>query len=132
MRFHHVGYAVANIRDYLDDFVIPLFNPESVSETYADPVQNVRVCFVEMQNGTTIELVEPMGKDSPVTKIVESKRTGLYHLCFEVDDLDAEIVRFRKKRCIPLSKPVPAVAFGGRRIVFLATPQNDLVELLEA
>jgi hypothetical protein len=32
---------------------------------------------------------------------------------------------------MPVSKPVPAVAFNGRRIVFLLTPQRDLIELVE-
>jgi hypothetical protein len=48
-----------------------------------------------------------------------------------VDDLDDQIKRFRGKGCLPLGKPVPAAAFNGRRIVFLLTPQRDLIELLE-
>jgi methylmalonyl-CoA/ethylmalonyl-CoA epimerase len=132
VRFHHIGYAVADIEQYLEEFCKPLFEPLSISEPVSDPIQQVTVCFVELQNGTTIELVEPIGKDSPVSRFVGTTRGGLYHLCFEVDDLDAEIARFRKKGCLPLSKPVAAVAFGGRRIVFMMTPQRDLIELLEA
>jgi methylmalonyl-CoA/ethylmalonyl-CoA epimerase len=131
MRFHHVGYAVRNIQAYLDEFMRPLFRPVQVSEPVADPIQRVRVCFVEMQGGTVIELVEPFGKDSPVNQIVGSQRGGLYHLCYEVDDLEAAIVESRARHCMPLGKPVPAAAFNGRRIVFLLTPQRDLVELLE-
>lgn len=132
MRFHHVGYAVRDIRSYLDDFMTPLFHPLRVSEPVADPIQQVRVCFVEMPGGTVIELVEPLADTSPVMELVGSQRGGLYHLCYEVDDLDAEIARFRAKRCMPLGRPVPAAAFNGRRIVFLLTPQRDLIELLSA
>lgn len=132
MRFHHVGYACASIEVYLAEFMTPLFAPEAVSEVFADPIQKVRVCFVTQPGGTVIELVEPQGEDSPVHAIIGSKRGGLYHLCYEVDDLDAELKRFRARRCLPLGKPVPAVAFGGRRIVFLMTPQRDLIELVEA
>lgn len=132
MRFHHVGYAVASIQAYLDEFLVPLMQPEHVTASVADPVQHVRVCFVHMRGGTVIELVEPLDDHSPVRDIIGSQRGGLYHLCYEVDDLDAEIARFRRKRCLPLGKPVPATAFGGRRIVFLLTPQRDLIELLEA
>lgn len=131
MRFHHVGYAVANIRAYLEDFAIPLFSPVDISEPVADTTQKVRVCFVRMAGGTVIELVEPLGDDSPVHAVIGSKRGGLYHLCYEVDDLDNAIDRFRGKHCLPLGRPVPAAAFGGRRIVFLMTPQHDLVELVE-
>jgi methylmalonyl-CoA/ethylmalonyl-CoA epimerase len=132
MRFHHVGYAVRDIQSYLDEFMTPLFRPTRVSVPVADPIQKVRVCFVEMPGGTVIELVEPLGADSPVSEIVGSGRGGLYHLCYEVDDLDATISEFRAKRCLPLGRPVPAAAFDGRRIVFLLTPQRDLVELLSA
>jgi methylmalonyl-CoA/ethylmalonyl-CoA epimerase len=132
VRFHHVGYAVESIDQYLNDFMVPLFAPVSVSETFTDHTQQVRVCFVEMQGGTVIELVEPLGPDSPVNDVIGSTRGGVYHLCYEVDDLDAVIKTFRKKRCMPLGAPVPAAAFNNRRIVFLLTPQRDLIELVEA
>lgn len=132
VRFHHVGYAVADIESYLEDFMRPLFSPVSVSEPVEDPIQRVRVCFVEMQGGTVIELVAPLGDDSPLKPFIGSKRGGLYHLCYEVQDLDEAIALYRSKRCMPLGKPVPAAAFNGRRILFLMTPQRDLIELLEA
>jgi methylmalonyl-CoA/ethylmalonyl-CoA epimerase len=132
LRFHHIGYAVRNIRSYLDDFLIPMFAPDHITEQVSDPVQRVTVCFVEMPGGTTIELVEPLGENSPVDSIIGSSRGGVYHLCFEADDLDAELVRFRSKRCVPLGRPVPAAAFGGRRIVFVLTPERDLIEIVEA
>ena len=132
MRFHHVGYAVEAIEPYLKEFFEPLFGPCPVSPVYEDPIQRVRVVFVEVPPGTRIELVEPLDENSPVRRFIGDQRGGLYHLCFEVDDLDAEIARFRRRRCLPLTPPAPAVAFGGRRIVFLMTPQRDLIELLES
>jgi methylmalonyl-CoA/ethylmalonyl-CoA epimerase len=109
-----------------------MFAPERITDPVSDPRQRVTVCFAEMRGGTTIELVEPLGENSPVDAIIGSSRGGVYHLCFEADDLDAELARFRAKRCVPLGKPVPAVAFGGRRIVFLLTPERDLIEIVEA
>ncbi len=132
LRFHHIGYAVKDIRKYLDGFLIPMFAPERITDPVSDPLQRVTVCFAEMRGGTTIELVEPLGENSPVDAIIGSSRGGVYHLCFEADDLDAELARFRGKRCVPLGKPVPAVAFGGRRIVFMLTPERDLIEIVEA
>jgi methylmalonyl-CoA/ethylmalonyl-CoA epimerase len=132
LRFHHVGYAVADIHAYLRDFLMPLFEPLSISEPVPDPIQHVTVCFVTMQGGTVIELVEPLGDKSPVSGIVGSSRGGVYHLCYEVEDLEEQVKRFRLKGCLPLGRPVPAAAFGGRRIVFLMTPQRDLIEFVEA
>ncbi len=131
MRFHHVGYAVKDIQRYLDDIFVAVFQPLAVSEIIHDPLQKVAVCFAEMAGGTTIELVEPRGENSPVDKIIGSRRGGIYHLCYEVVSLDDSMKRMREKRCMPLGRPTPAVAFGGRRIVFMMTPQNDLIELLE-
>jgi methylmalonyl-CoA/ethylmalonyl-CoA epimerase len=132
MKFHHVGYAVADIDRYLKDFLLPLFAPARVSPVYEDPIQRVRVLFAEVSPGTLIELVEPLDEGSPVTRVLGDARGGLYHLCYEVEDLDATLARFRKHRCLPLAPAAPAVAFGGRRIVFLMTPQRDLIELVEA
>jgi methylmalonyl-CoA/ethylmalonyl-CoA epimerase len=138
MRFHHIGYAVSSIADYLDGFFRDAFDPVQVSEPVADPIQRVRVCFAQMHPssagpyGALIELVEPLDQDSPINNIVGSQRGGLYHLCYEVDDLDAQLKRLRRMRCMPLARPAPAAAFGGRRIVFVLTPQHDLIELLEA
>jgi methylmalonyl-CoA/ethylmalonyl-CoA epimerase len=131
VRFHHVGYAVASIKDYLEQFFTPLFQPTAVGPVHEDPIQRVRVVFVEVPPGTLIELVEPLHDDNPLNHFIGSQRGGLYHTCYEVDDLDATIARFRQHRCLPLARPAPAVAFGGRRIVFLMTPQRDLIELVE-
>jgi len=132
MKFHHVGYAVADIDRYLKDFLLPLFAPARVSPVYEDPIQRVRVLFAEVSPGTLIELVEPLDEGSPVTRFIGDSRGGLYHLCYEVEDLDAALKRFRRHRCLPLAPAAPAVAFGGRRIVFVMTPQRDLIELVEA
>jgi methylmalonyl-CoA/ethylmalonyl-CoA epimerase len=132
MRFHHVGYAVKDIRRYLDGFLIPMFSPVSISEPVSDPIQRVTVCFAEMPGGTVIELVQPQDESGPVDSFIGSNRGGLYHLCYEVDNLDAELERFRRKGCLPLGKPVPAAAFEGRRLVFVLTPERDLIEFVEA
>jgi methylmalonyl-CoA/ethylmalonyl-CoA epimerase len=131
MRFHHVGYATANIDRYVEDFFRPVFAPLGISEKISDPLQRVTVCFARMKGNTVIELLEPFGENSPIEFVIGSSRGGVYHLCYEVDDLDREVARCRQKRCMPVSKPVPAAAFGGRRVIFLLTPQRDLIEFLE-
>ena len=131
MRFHHVGYATANIDRFVEDFFRPVFAPLAISDKISDPIQRVTVCFARMQGEMLIELVEPFGENSPVDSVIGSSRGGVYHLCYEVEDLDRELVRCRQNRCMPVSRPVPAAAFDGRRIVFLLTPQRDLIELVE-
>ena len=59
------------------------------------------------------------------------KRQGLHHLCYEVNDLEAELETARSHGGIVVRKPVPAVAFGGRRIAWVFTRYKLLVEFLE-
>jgi len=87
MRFHHVGYATRNIDLYVEDFFRPVFAPLSISEKVSDPIQRVTVCFARMQGNAMIELVEPFGENSPIDSVLDGDRGGVYHLCYEVDDL---------------------------------------------
>jgi methylmalonyl-CoA/ethylmalonyl-CoA epimerase len=131
VRFDHIGYAVANIERYLDEFFVPLFEPVDVSPVVDDPLQRVRIAFATLAGGERIELIEPMDESSPVSQYLGDRRGGLYHLCYSTDQLEEAIQRFRSKRCMVFSGPTPAAAFGGRRIVFLFTPQRDIIELVE-
>jgi methylmalonyl-CoA/ethylmalonyl-CoA epimerase len=131
LRLHHVGYAVENITDYLAKFITPLFRPQSVSAIVEDPIQRVRVAFVQLPGGV-VELVEPMGADNPIHQILKRRRGGLYHLCYATSQFDQALSRLTDGGCRALSKPTPATAFGQRRIVFLMTPYFDLIELAEA
>ena len=69
---------------------------------------------------------------SPVSAVLQRGRGGLYHVCYAVEDLEAQIEKFYQAGCAVVSGPNPAVAFGGRRVAFLYTPQDDLIELVES
>ena len=126
----HIGYAVADLERYLADFFVPLFQPQSVSPIVDDPLQRVRIAFATLQGGTVIELIQPLDTVSPVSKLLEAKRGGLYHLCYWADDIEREIARFREKGCLPISGPTPATALDGRMVAFLLTPHRDVIELV--
>ena len=131
VRFDHIGYAVVNITEYLDEFFVPLFEPIDVTPIVQDPVQRVRIAFATLAGGGRIELIEPLDGTGPVSQYITDRRGGLYHLCYAADSLENAIAAFRRKRCMVFSGPTPAAAFGGRRIVFLLT-QRDMIELVEA
>lgn len=127
---HHIGYAVASISGYYEQFLAPLVSYRSVSPITEDPIQRVRVMFVNLPGGT-IELIEPMDDAGPINEIIRKRRGGLYHLCFATKDFDAVLARFCRLGCRALSDPVPAAAFGQRRLVFVLSPERDLFELIE-
>lgn len=128
---HHVGYVVSSIAESIDRWQMAI-SAVSTSVTFDDPIQRARVIFLDLPPGgaVKIELVEPLGSESPVAKFVE-KGGGLHHLCFEVDDIDSQIQKMRGLKAMLVRKPQPAVAFAGRRIAWMQTRERMLVEYLE-
>ena len=55
-----------------------------------------------------------------------------YHMCYEVQDIEAAIASLREQRFLLVNGPVPAWAMDDRRIAFLFQKNTGLVELVEA
>ena len=117
-RFHHVGIAVKSIDEILGK-----------GRKIADSIQKVSVALVSLNN-FTIEFVEPLNESSPVTKILEKKQS-IYHICFEVKNLQTAIETAKKNGFFCFTKPVPAKAFNGKKIIWLFSGIYGLIELLE-
>ena len=101
-------------------------------QVFEDPRQRVKVAFLTTGAAEPqIELVEPVGEESPVRRFLVQKGGGLHHFCYQTDDLEAELQLMRSRRAILVRKPTPAVAFGGRRIAWMLTQERLLVEFLE-
>jgi methylmalonyl-CoA/ethylmalonyl-CoA epimerase len=130
LRLHHVGYVVASIERAMPGFVRSLAATWDEQVIY-DPLQKVEVAFLTTRvEDPQIELVEPAGEDSPVLRFLE-QGGGLHHVCYEVADLEEQLVEFRSRGAVIARRPKPAVAFGGRRIAWVITAEKLLVELLE-
>ncbi len=128
--FHHVGVAVTDF-DKAVAFYRDVLGFRLVSGPFEDPIQKVKVGFLADAGGApTLELIAALGEDSPINRYL-SEGIGAYHTCYEVTDVAATLAALRGKRCLIVSNPVPAVAFGGRSIAWCYTPTNQLLELLE-
>ncbi len=132
LSIHHLGIAVPDLGQ-ARTFYLEVFGLLPVSPEVADPIQKVRICLLgnPQQQDCLLELICPWDTTSPVNGYL-SKGIGAYHICYEVPDLDTTLKSFQAGGCLLVSPPVPAVAFGGRRIAWLRTPTRQLVELLEA
>ena len=131
MKFHHVGIVVENIEQTARRYS-ELFGIEPVSPAIADSTQRVIVQFLASEGGaTSIELIEPLPGESPARRALQ-KGGGLNHLCFEVANLDEYTRHAQSKGVICVCPPVPAAAFGGRRIAFLFYKGIGLIEFVEA
>ena len=129
MTFAHMGVAVAQLSAAIADYE-KLFGYALLSGPFDDPVQQVSVCFVGKPGEPQVELIAPLGAESPVRRLLASGG-GAYHFCYAVADIEQTIARVRSQGCLVISGPVPAVAFGGRRIAWFYTPARQLVEIVE-
>ena len=128
---HHIGVAVKSVEKAIPVYQ-DLFGYELFSGPFDDPIQHVSVCFLQRpgEGEIVVELVAPLEGDTPISRILV-KREGPYHTCYEVRNLDQSLAELSAKKCIVIGEPVPAVTFNQRRIVWLVTPTQQLVELPE-
>lgn len=129
MKLHHVGVVVKDIVSSGEDYA-RLLGMVADSEIFTDPIQKVRVQFWRSDQGSLVELIEPVGTDSPAWRDAQ-KGGGLNHLCFETSDIERTIQESLQKGAMVAREIAPAVAFGGRRIVFLYFLELGLVEFVE-
>ena len=131
MKLHHVGIVVDDIESGIQRYKA-LFGFVPVTEVADDPIQKVSVVLISNPeaDGAPIELIAPLTDDSPVSNILKGNMR-LYHLCFLVENIEEELKKFRSNGAIIISGPVPAELFEGKRIAFVYTPDNYVVELLE-
>jgi methylmalonyl-CoA/ethylmalonyl-CoA epimerase len=87
-RLNHVGVAVPDIGTAVA-FWRETMGATQICEPFDMPEQGVRVCFVDTPNqGTQIELLAPLGPDSPVAAFLQRNPAGgQHHVAFEVSDI---------------------------------------------
>lgn len=117
--FDHIGLAVRSIKDSIKNDL----------DVINEDIQKVSVAFINM-NGLRVELIEPLGEDTPVSASLQ-KGQQLVHLCFRVPDVETAIKKAREHNFHCIANPVSAKAFGGRRIAWLFSKIYGLVELVE-
>ena len=103
-RLNHVGVATPSIERsvalYRD-----MLGATRIGDPFDLPAQGVRVCFVDTPNAQ-VELIEPLGADSPVRKFLgKNPLGGQHHVCFEVSDINAAKAEFEAKGARVLGEP---------------------------
>ncbi len=130
--FHHVGFVVASIQNTVQSFA-DILQADWDTHIFHDPNQGVRVTFLKSRKeGDPLwELVEPADENSPVQSFA-AKGGGMHHVCYVVENLDEALARVRSLGALITRQPMPAVAFGGRRIAWIYTKNRLLIEYLES
>jgi methylmalonyl-CoA/ethylmalonyl-CoA epimerase len=98
------------------------------------PAQGVKVCFVNLPN-SQIELIEPLGEDSPIHGfLAKNPKGGQHHVCFEVEDILAARDEMRARGATILGTGEPRIGAHGTPIIFVHPKDMGgvLVELMQA
>lgn len=125
-KFHHIGYVVNSIKEDAR-FLKPLINSKEKYLEHKDYNQNVNVCFYKSINDGYIELIEPLTKNSPISKyLIKNKGGGIHHICYETKNIEKCINYFTKHNFIKITDIKKG--FENRDVVFLLSKKR--VELI--
>ena len=128
-RLNHVAIAVRDLETsaalYRDTLGTRVSAPQAL------PAHGVTVVFIELDN-TKIELLAPLGDNSPIAKFLEKNPDGgMHHLCYEVEDILAARDRLKAAGARVLGDGEPRIGAHGKPVLFLHPKDlsGTLVEL---
>ncbi len=105
-----------------------------VSPPQAEPDHGVTVVFIELPN-TKIELLHPLGDNSPIAAFLEKNPSGgMHHVCYEVDDIRAARDQLKAQGARVLGDGEPKIGAHNKPVLFLHPKDfcGTLVELEQA
>ncbi|MEM7259481.1 MAG: methylmalonyl-CoA epimerase [Pseudomonadota bacterium] len=126
-KLNHVAIAVPDLQAATATYRDTL--GATVSEPMALPDHGVTTVFVELPN-TKIELLEPLGDQSPIARFLEKNRDGgIHHVCYEVDDISTAVQKLEAEGARILGEP--KIGAHGKPVIFLHPKDfcGTLVEL---
>jgi methylmalonyl-CoA/ethylmalonyl-CoA epimerase len=127
-RLNHVAIAVPDLAKAREIYQNAL--GAKVSKPLPQPAHGVTVVFVELAN-TKIELLEPLGEDSPISGYLQrNPEGGIHHLCYEVADIIAARDRLMQQGARILGNGEPKTGAHGKLVLFLH-PKDFCGSLLE-
>ncbi|MDR2176101.1 MAG: VOC family protein [Synergistaceae bacterium] len=135
MKIDHIGYAVAETEKAAAAFldlgysVLGLCGGGGYID---DPFRRVRICFLSDPRGVKVELVAPLGENSPVSVWLGKNGPSPYHIAYESGDVPADAANLKKRGFLLVEPPAPALAYGGRTVAFLYGKAAGLIELVPA
>jgi methylmalonyl-CoA/ethylmalonyl-CoA epimerase len=131
-RLNHIGIAVPDIEAARDQYAT-LYGAGNATPVKDFPKLGVKVCFVTLEN-TELELLEPLGPESPVNKFLErNPKGGQHHVCFEVPDIIAARDDMVAKGAMVLGTGEPYIGAHGVPVIFIHPKETHgvLVELMQ-
>ncbi len=131
-RLNHVAIAVPDIDAAANTYRNSLGATISAKEDQPD--HGVTTIFIELPN-TKIELLEPLGENSPIAKFLErNPNGGIHHICYEVDDIIVARDKLQQEGARVLGDGEPKIGAHNKPVLFLHPKDfcGTLVELEQA
>ena len=127
-RLNHVAIAVPDLAAASRLYAGAL--GAAVSAPMPEPSHGVTVVFVTLPN-TKIELLEPLGADSPIAAfLARNPAGGIHHICYEVEDILAARDQLKAAGARVLGDGEPKIGAHGKPVLFLH-PKDFLGSLIE-
>ena len=128
-RIDHIGVAVtdldAAIALYEQTYAMELVHRETVTE------QGVEAVLLDVGENH-VELLAPLGDDTPVGKFLAKKGPGIHHVAYQVTDIEATLEAL-KGAGMRLIDEMPRIGIRGSRVAFVhpASSGSVLTEIVE-
>lgn len=128
-KVNHIAVVVNDLEEamhfWVDALGLELSHREHVASEAVD------VAFLPIGD-SKIELLQPVDNESGVARYLEKRGSGMHHICFEVDDIEAALQKLKLAN-VQLINEVPTVGADGRKFAFIhpKSASGVLVELYE-
>ena len=130
-RLNHVAIAVPDLQAAAAQYRDTL--GAHVGPAQDEPDHGVTVVFIELPN-TKIELLYPLGEDSPIRGFLDKNPSGgIHHMCFEVDNILEARDKLKSEGARVLGNGEPKIGAHGKLVLFLHPKDFNgcLIELEE-
>jgi methylmalonyl-CoA/ethylmalonyl-CoA epimerase len=126
-RVEHIAVAVKNIRQSID----LMKNTFGLELEYEEQIGSIKLAMLPVGQ-TYIELLEGAEPTDSIQTWIKNKGEGLFHICFEVEDIEGAIAELKAKE-VKLQSETWRNGHGGSKIIFLdpVSTGNMLIELAE-
>lgn len=116
-KINHIAIAVPDMEQAKQEWGQKL--GVNMSDPLPQPEHGVTVIFIEL-GGTKIELLEPLGEASPISRFLEQNPDGgMHHICFEVDDILKARDHLLANGARVLGDGTPKIGAHGKPVLFI-------------
>ena len=129
-KIDHIGIAVRDLERSLSRWLVLFRVKTSRVEEIED--RGVRLVHLYFPEGPAVELISPLGEESPIAKFLDERGEGIHHLTIEVDDIESAMKEL-KSAGLQFVADNPQKGASGSRIAFIHPRSLDgiLIELKE-